>query len=64
LVIEEKVGLEAMVSLRKAGIALEINLLIFDSPPEPLCENVIKSASLAILRNLDVRCTQSIRPGN
>jgi hypothetical protein len=44
LVIEEKVGLETVVSLGETGIALEIYLFVFHRPPEALCKDIIAVA--------------------
>jgi hypothetical protein len=40
LVVEDKVVLQAVVSLREIGVVIEVDLLILDCAPKPLYKNV------------------------
>src|SRR6202040_853198 len=48
LVIEAEPGADAGLRLGDAGIGVEVDLLIFEAPPQPLDEDVVHVAALAV----------------
>ena len=52
LVVEAEEGGEVGLGLDLRAVALEVDLLIFDSAPQPLDEDVVEAAALAVHRQL------------
>jgi len=48
MVVEGKIPLEPLIKFGNAGIVVEIQVFILDTPPEPFDEDVVKDASPAI----------------
>ncbi len=51
-VVELEEGFQVGVGFDLGAVALQVNLLVFDRPPEPFDEDVVEAAALAIHREL------------
>ncbi len=60
LVIKGDVLPKGLSGLWHTGVGLEVNLLIFDSAPEPLDKNIVTPCSLAIHGDLDLLTLEHI----
>ena len=61
VVVEQKVLCETVIRLMSIPILIEVHLLVFNCPPEPLDENIIKSSSSAIHADLDLMTFQYVQ---
>ncbi len=57
-IVKGQISTDADAGLRHGLVGVEINLLIFDRPPEPLDEDIVPPRALAIHRDGDFRLLQ------
>lgn len=60
-VVEGQISANAQAGLRYGLVGVEVDLLIFDRPQEPLDEHVVAPCTLAIHRNGDLSFLQRRR---
>src|SRR5207245_3978001 len=58
LVVEAEPGADASLRLGDAGIGVEVDLLVFEAAPQPLDEDVVHVAALAIHADGDLVALQ------
>ena len=58
LVIKAEPGADAGLGLGDAGVGVEVDLLVFEAAPQPLDENVVHIAALAIHADGDLVALQ------
>src|SRR6187455_2739511 len=52
-VVETQILADRSAGLRDAGVGSEVDLLVFDRPPEPLDEDVVTPCALAVHADSD-----------
>lgn len=60
-VVEAQISADGSAGLGYGLVGVEIDLLVFDRPPEPLDEDIIPSRALAVHRDGDLSFLQHRR---